>query len=55
MKTTEQRRMTAACYWRFSDDDGQDGTSVSIETQKKILSDYYGQNGIQIDDFYTEM
>ena len=54
MKTIEQRRMTAACYCRLSDDDDQDGTSISIETQKKILSDYCGQNGIQIYDFYTD-
>ncbi len=54
MKTIEQRRLTAACYCRLSDDDDQDGTSVSIETQKKILSDYCGQNGIQIYDFYTD-
>lgn len=54
MKTIEQRKLTAACYCRLSDDDDQDGTSVSIETQKRILSDYCGQNGIQIYDFYTD-
>ena len=36
MKTIEQRRIKAACYCRLSDDDAQDGTSVSIETHVLI-------------------
>ena len=28
----EQRRIIAACYCRLSDDDAQDGMSISIET-----------------------
>ena len=33
----QSKKIIAACYCRLSDDDEQDGTSVSIETQKKIL------------------
>lgn len=33
----EQSKYTAACYCRLSRDDEQDGTSISIETQKKVL------------------
>ncbi len=36
MKTIEQRKLTAACYCRLSDDDDQDGTSFSIETHVLI-------------------
>ena len=54
MKDIEQRRIIAACYCRLSDDDDQDGTSVSIETQTKILGDYCREHGIEIHDFYTD-
>ncbi len=36
MKKIEQNRVVAACYCRLSDDDENDGTSVSIETQEKF-------------------
>ena len=42
----QSKRISAACYCRLSDDDEQDGTSVSIETQKKILGDYCRDFGI---------
>lgn len=35
---------TAACYCRLSRDDENDGTSVSIETQRKVLEDYCRSN-----------
>jgi len=48
----------AALYARLSSEDLQVGTSVSIETQKKILEDYCKSNGITVyktyvDDGYT--
>ncbi|MBR3999868.1 MAG: recombinase family protein [Clostridia bacterium] len=42
----QSKKIIAACYCRLSDDDEQDGTSVSIETQKKILGDYCCDFGI---------
>lgn len=50
----EQRRTIAACYCRLSDDDAQDGMSVSIETQTKILSDYCRDHGFEIHDYYKD-
>ena len=50
----EQRRTIAACYCRLSDDDAQDGTSVSIETQTKILGDYCRDHGFEIHDYYKD-
>ena len=44
MKSKEQSRLIAALYTRLSDDDEKDGTSVSIETQEKILTDFCKQN-----------
>ena len=46
MKSKEQSRLIAALYTRLSDDDEKDGTSVSIETQEKILTDFCKQNNI---------
>lgn len=51
----EQRRNIAACYCRLSDDDAQDGTSVSIETQTKILNDFCRDRGIEVFDYYKDM
>ena len=51
----EQRRTIAACYCRLSDDDAQDGTSVSIETQTKILGDYCRNHDFEIYDYYKDM
>ena len=45
---------TAACYCRLSRDDENDGTSVSIETQKKVLEDYCQTNGYDVYDFYCD-
>ena len=50
----EQRRTIAACYCRLSDDDAQDGTSVSIETQTKILGDYCRDHDFEIHDYYKD-
>lgn len=54
MLNTEQGRYTAACYCRLSKDDLQDGTSVSIETQKKVLEDYCQSNGFRVFDYYCD-
>lgn len=44
----------AACYCRLSKDDANDGTSVSIETQRQVLSDYCNEHNINIYDFYCD-
>ncbi|MBR5365327.1 MAG: recombinase family protein [Clostridia bacterium] len=54
MKNIEQRRIKAACYCCLSDDDAQDGTSVSIETQTKILGDYCRDHGMEIFNYYKD-
>ncbi|MBR4204509.1 MAG: recombinase family protein [Clostridia bacterium] len=54
MKSIGQRKTIAACYCRLSDDDDQDGTSVSIETQTKILGDYCRDHGMEVFGFYKD-
>ena len=54
MIINEQSRYTVACYCRLSCDDEQDGTSISIETQTKVLEDYCLTNGYVIFDFYCD-
>lgn len=54
MKGKEQSRLIAALYCRLSDDDEKDGTSVSIATQEKILTDFCKQHGICIYDVYID-
>ena len=49
-----QKTYIAALYARLSSEDLQEGTSVSIETQKKILEDYCKNNGIAIYKIYTD-
>ena len=44
MKYREQSRLIGALYCRLSDDDEKDGTSVSIETQEKLLTDFGKKN-----------
>lgn len=50
----QRKKYIAALYCRLSVDDMQDGTSVSIETQGKILEDYCKANNIEIYDFYRD-
>ena len=50
----EQRLLKAACYCRLSEDDLNDGTSISIETQKTIATQYCKSNQIPIVDFYCD-
>lgn len=45
---------TAACYCRLSRDDENDGTSVSIETQRKVLEDYCRANDYDVYNFYCD-
>lgn len=54
MSIYEQSIYKAACYCRLSRDDEQDGTSVSIETQVKVLEDYCKSNNIGVVDFYCD-
>lgn len=54
MKNIGQSRLIAALYCRLSDDDEKDGTSVSIATQEKILTDFCKQHGICIYDVYID-
>ena len=54
----EQTIYSAAVYCRLSKDDEQAGESVSIETQKMMLTDYCHERGfsnyeIYADDGYT--
>ena len=46
----EQRILKAACYCRLSEDDLNDGTSISIETQITIAKQYCKTNRIEIVD-----
>lgn len=50
----EQKMCKAACYCRLSDDDLNDGMSISIETQMTIHKQYCKENQIQIVDFYCD-
>lgn len=50
----EQSKLIAGVYCRLSDDDDQDGTSVSIETQRKINGEYCRTNGIIVYDYYCD-
>ena len=54
MKKKEQSRIIAGGYLRLSDDDAQDGTSVSIETQSKIVKDYCLKHGFLLYDTYSD-
>ena len=45
---------SAACYCRLSRDDENDGTSVSIETQRKVLEDYCRSNFYEVYNFYCD-
>lgn len=50
----EQRILKAACYCRLSEDDLNDGTSISIEMQITIAKQYCKTNRIEIVDFYCD-
>ena len=54
MKRKEQSKIIAGGYLRLSDDDAQDGTSVSIETQSKIVKDYCLKYGFLLYDTYPD-
>lgn len=54
MQYIGQKTYIAALYARLSSEDLQEGTSVSIETQKKILEDYCKSNGIIIYNVYVD-
>ena len=41
-------------YCRLSKDDDRQGESLSIGTQKSILSDYCENNGYEVFDYYID-
>lgn len=43
-----------AIYCRLSQDDGQEGDSSSIQTQKLMLEKFANDNGFIIHDFYVD-
>ena len=51
---TEEKHYTAALYCRLSQDDGNTSESVSIGTQKSLLTRYCTENGFQIYDYYID-
>lgn len=51
---TEAKHYTAALYCRLSQDDGNTSESVSIGTQKSLLTRYCTENGFQIYDYYID-
>ena len=50
----EQTIYSAAVYCRLSKDDEQAGESVSIETQKMMLTDFCHERGFSIYDIYAD-
>lgn len=50
----EQKMYRAACYCRLSNDDLNDGMSISIETQITIHKQYCREHQISIVDFYCD-
>ena len=53
-QTTQQMTPVAALYARLSKDDEQQGESVSIENQKKILETYAREHGIMNYRFFVD-
>lgn len=51
----EQILYSAAIYCRLSKDDEQASASVSIETQKMMLTDFCHERGFPIYEIYSEM
>ena len=49
----QQNRITAL-YCRLSRDDDFGGDSVSIQTQKTMLSQYARDNGFTVTEFYVD-
>lgn len=50
----EQTIYSAAVYCRLSKDDEQAGESVSIETQKMMLTDFCHERGFPIYEIYAD-
>ena len=50
----EQTIYSAAVYCRLSKDDEQAGESVSIETQKMMLTDFCHERGFSIYEIYVD-
>ena len=54
IRSETKEEIIAGCYCRLSDDDDRDGTSVSIETQMRILSDYCREHHFTVYDQYCD-
>ena len=55
MEQSKNKYITGtACYCRLSKDDDTDGTSLSIESQRQILSDFCKEHNLNIIDFYCD-
>jgi len=50
----EQRHYNAAIYCRLSQDDKQTGTSLSIQNQQTLLTEYVQENGWRVADCYID-
>lgn len=50
----QPKTYNAALYLRLSKDDGTDGESSSIQTQKEMLTRYCRENGFIIADYYID-
>jgi len=50
----QQKLYNAAIYMRLSKDDEQAGGSLSISTQKEMLTEYAGKNGWRIAGYYAD-
>jgi DNA invertase Pin-like site-specific DNA recombinase len=51
---TKQDKYTAGLYCRLSSDDGSEGESGSIQTQKTLLTRYCMEHGFAIGDIYSD-
>ena len=45
---------SAGIYCRLSQDDGNDGESGSIQTQRTLITQYCKERGITIGDYYCD-
>lgn len=51
---TEQKMVRAAAYCRLSKDDGNEGESCSIDTQRRMIRDFIQQHGFILVDEYCD-
>ena len=49
-----EKKYRAGLYCRLSKDDDRPGESMSIDTQRSMLTEYCEQNGFEIYDYYID-